>query len=228
RVASRGLRGQVPRRCDQGRPGKRPDRRGDLEGDAPGGLPRLRSTRRRGPVRLRDAVLLLGGDLRLRDARPVQEAGGDGARPGDARRRRMSAAAEPRPGPGRPSTGARERILAAGLDVLKSDAYAGLTVAKVAARAGANKALIAYHFGSKQGLVAAAGRALGEQITRAVTDAVGDADTIEGVVRGTLDGIWALMDQDARVARVYFDLSAVSVVAVQFRNEMHAERTRWR
>ncbi len=140
----------------------------------------------------------------------------------------MSAAAEPRPGPGRPSTGARERILAAGLDVLKSDAYAGLTVAKVAARAGANKALIAYHFGSKQGLVAAAGRALGEQITRAVTDAVGDADTIEGVVRGTLDGIWALMDQDARVARVYFDLSAVSVVEDQVRDVMHAERTRWR
>ena len=56
------------------------------------------------------------------------------------------------PGPGRPSSGARERLLEAGLEVLKSDGYAGLTIAKVAARAGQNKALISYHFGSKQGL----------------------------------------------------------------------------
>ena len=38
--------------------------------------------------------------------------------------------------PGGPSTGARERILAAGLEVLKAEGYAGLTIAKVAARAG--------------------------------------------------------------------------------------------
>jgi AcrR family transcriptional regulator len=112
--------------------------------------------------------------------------------------------------------------------VLKADAYAGLTVAKVAARAGENKALIAYHFGSKQGLVAAAGRMLGEQITVAVTDAVGEAVTLEDVVRGALDGVWRLMDQDERVARVYFDLSAVSVVEDEVREVMNAERTRWR
>jgi AcrR family transcriptional regulator len=140
----------------------------------------------------------------------------------------VSAAARAKPGPGRPSTGARERILEAGLEVLKADAYAGLTVGKVAARAGENKALIAYHFGSKQGLVAAAGRMLGEQITTAVTEAVGDAATIEGVVRGALDGIWRLMDSDVRVARVYFDLSAVSVVEDEVRDVMNAERARWR
>jgi AcrR family transcriptional regulator len=71
----------------------------------------------------------------------------------------------PRPGPGRPSSGARERILAAGLEVLKSDGYAGLTTAKVAARAGQNKALIGYHYGSKQGLVAAVAREVTEEIT---------------------------------------------------------------
>jgi AcrR family transcriptional regulator len=112
--------------------------------------------------------------------------------------------------------------------VLKADAYAGLTVAKVAARAGENKALIAYHFGSKQGLVAAAGRLLGEQITAAVTESVGEASTIEGVVRGALDGIWGLMDRDVRVARVYFDLSAVSVVEDEVRDVMNAERAQWR
>ncbi|MGH2925135.1 MAG: TetR/AcrR family transcriptional regulator [Solirubrobacterales bacterium] len=137
-------------------------------------------------------------------------------------------AAEARPRPGRPSTGARERILEAGLEVLKADAYAGLTVAKVAALAGENKALIAYHFGSKQGLVAAAGRTLGEEITEAVTESVGEASTIEGIVRGALDGIWGLMDRDVRVARVYFDLSAVSVVEDEVRDVMNAERSGWR
>jgi AcrR family transcriptional regulator len=112
--------------------------------------------------------------------------------------------------------------------VLKTDAYAGLTVAKVAACAGENKALIAYHFGSKQGLVAAAGRELGEQVTAAVTEGAGTASTIEGVVRGVLDGIWDLMDRDVRLARVYFDLSAVSVVEDEVREVMNAERARWR
>jgi AcrR family transcriptional regulator len=140
----------------------------------------------------------------------------------------MSAPAAAKPRPGRPSTGARERILEAGLEVLKADAYAGLTVAKVAARAGENKALIAYHFGSKQGLVAAAGRMLGVEITTAVTEAVGNASTVEGVVRGALDGIWGLMDRDVRLARVYFDLSAVSVVEDEVRDVMNAERGRWR
>ena len=92
------------------------------------------------PVRLRDPVRVhLGGDLRVRDAVAVEEAGRDGH--GAHWRRRPEAA--PRPGPGRPSTGARERILAAGLEVLKSEGYAGLTMAKVAARSGQNKALIA-------------------------------------------------------------------------------------
>ena len=58
---------------------------------------------------------------------------------------------------GRPSTGARERILEAAIEVLKADGYAGLTIAKVAAAAGESKALVAYHYGSKLGLVRRAG-----------------------------------------------------------------------
>ena len=58
-----------------------------------------------------------------------------------------------------------------------------------------------------------------------MTEAVGDANTIEGVVRGALDGIWDLMDRDVRVARVYFDLSAVSVVEDEVRDVMNAERS---
>ena len=137
----------------------------------------------------------------------------------------MSTAAVARPG--RPSTGARERILEAGTEVLKADGYAGLTIAKVAARAGENKALIAYHFGSKQGLIAAVGREVGEAITVEVLEEIGDARTVEAVLRGVLDGIWRIMDRDERIARLYFDLSAVSVVEDDVRSVMREVKGRW-
>ena len=131
-------------------------------------------------------------------------------------------------GPGRPSTGARERILAAGLEVLKADGYAGLTTAKVAARSGQNKALIAYHFGSKQGLVAAVAREVAESITDEVLSRVADSDSPEAVVRGVLDGLWRVMDRDERIARLYFDLAAVSVVEPDVRRVMLDMRALWR
>jgi AcrR family transcriptional regulator len=140
----------------------------------------------------------------------------------------LSDAATLRARPGRPSCGARDRLLDAGLEVMKADGYAGLTIAKVAARAGENKALIAYHFGSKQGLVAAVAAALGEQITSAVVEAVARRHTVEGIVRGALAGVWGLMDSDERLARLYFDLGGVSVVEEDVRKVMRAERSRWR
>jgi AcrR family transcriptional regulator len=125
--------------------------------------------------------------------------------------------AAPRPGPGRPSTGARERILEAGLEVLKSDGYAGLTTAKVAARSGQNKALIGYHFGSKDGLVKAVGREVGQDLTAEVVEGLGSPATVEELVKGVLDGLWRVMDRDERIARLYFDLAAVSVVEPEVR-----------
>jgi AcrR family transcriptional regulator len=130
--------------------------------------------------------------------------------------------------PGRPSTGARERILEAGLEVLKADGYAGLTTAKVAARSGQNKALIAYHFGSKQGLVAAVAGEVAESITEEVLSGVADADSAEAVVRGVLDGLWRVMDRDERIARLYFDLAVVSVVEPDVRRVMREMRSLWR
>ncbi len=89
----------------------------------------------------------------------------------------MSAAPAPaRVRPGRPSTGARERIRDGALDVLKRDGYAGLTTAKVAAASGQNKALIAYHFGSKQGLVAAVARQVSEVLIAEVLVEVGEPE----------------------------------------------------
>jgi TetR/AcrR family transcriptional repressor of bet genes len=138
------------------------------------------------------------------------------------------AAAEPARGPGRPPSGARERVLEAGLEVLKADGYAGLTTAKVAARSGQNKALIAYHFGSKQGLVAAVGRELAESITSEVIGGLERGGTVEDLVRGVMAGLWRVMDRDERLARLYFDLAAVSVVEPDVRAVMREMKDSWR
>ena len=129
---------------------------------------------------------------------------------------------------GRPSTGARERILDAAIEVLKADGYAGLTIAKVAARAGESKPLVAYHYGSKQGLVQAAGRSIAEMITAAVLDAVDGATTVEAVIRGVDAGVERVLDDDERIARLYFDLAAVSVVEPEVRRTIADANRQWR
>jgi AcrR family transcriptional regulator len=137
----------------------------------------------------------------------------------------MEAAAKPR---GRPSTGARERILEAAIEVLKSEGYAGLTIAKVAAAAGESKPLVAYHYGSKQGLVEASGRAVAELVTAEALDAVEGARTVEEVIRGVSDGIERLLDRDERLGRLYFDLAAVSVVEPEVRRTITEVNDGWR
>ena len=121
---------------------------------------------------------------------------------------------------GRPSSGARERILEGCLEVLKADGYAGLTTAKVAAASGESKALISYHFGSKHGLVAAAGQELGRSITAQILAGLEDARSTEEIVRGAVAATWDLLERDARLPRVYFDLNAVSVVEDEVRAVM--------
>lgn len=129
---------------------------------------------------------------------------------------------------GRPSTGARERILAAAVETLKREGYAGLTIAKVAARAGESKALIAYHFGSKHGLIAAAGRDVAEAITERVLGAIEGAHTVEQLVRRIAVCTEQIADEDPRILRVYFDLAAVSVVEPGVRRTIAAINARWR
>jgi TetR/AcrR family transcriptional regulator, transcriptional repressor of bet genes len=129
---------------------------------------------------------------------------------------------------GRPSTGARERILNAAIEVLKAEGYAGLTIAKVAARAGESKPLVAYHFGSKQGLVQASGRAVAELVTAEALASVEGATTVEEVIRGAAEGIERLLDRDERLARLYFDLAAVSVVDPEIRATITQVNDGWR
>jgi AcrR family transcriptional regulator len=128
---------------------------------------------------------------------------------------------------GRPSTGARERILDAAIEVLKADGYAGLTIAKVAARAGESKPLVVYHYGSKQGLVEASGRAVAELVTTEALDAVQSAKTVEEIIRGVADGLDRLLQQDERLARLYFDLAAVSVVEPEVRRTITEANEGW-
>jgi AcrR family transcriptional regulator len=123
-----------------------------------------------------------------------------------------SPATEARPRPGRPSSGARERILEGALEVLKRDGYAGLTTAKVAAASGESKALIAYHFGSKRGLVAAVAHEVSETIVAEVLEAIGEPSSAEELVRGLTAGVWRLVDRDPGLQRVYFDLASQSVI----------------
>jgi AcrR family transcriptional regulator len=122
--------------------------------------------------------------------------------------------------PGRPPSDAPDRILEAGLEVLKSDGYAGLTLAKVAAASGQNKALIAYYFGSKQGLVAAVARRVRELIVSEVLGGLGDPRGADDLVAGLVDGVWRLMDKDPGLQRVYFDLASHSVVEQEVRTIM--------
>ena len=129
---------------------------------------------------------------------------------------------------GRPSTGARERILEAAIEVLKADGYAGLTIAKVAARAGESKPLVTYHYGSKQGLVQAAGRTIAEMITDEVLAAIDGAETVGSVIRGVATGVERVLDRDERVARLYFDLAAVSVVDPEIRGTIAEVNEQWR
>ena len=140
----------------------------------------------------------------------------------------MEAAAIARAGPGRPSTGARERILEGCLEVLKESGYAGLTIAKVAAASGESKPLVSYHFGSKDGLIAAAGRELGEEITREVLDGLEGATTVKEIVSGAAGALWELIERDERLPRVYFDLNAVSVVDSDIRDVLREIKVAWR
>ncbi len=129
---------------------------------------------------------------------------------------------------GRPSTGARERILQAATEVLKAEGYAGLTFAKVAARSGESKALVAYHFGSKQGLVAEVGREIAELITGEVLEAISGAKSVKRVIGGTAAAVEELLERDVRLGRLYFDLAAVSVVDPEVRSTIAEVNDGWR
>lgn len=119
-------------------------------------------------------------------------------------------------------------MLEAGLETLLEEGYAGLTYARVAVRAGENKSLISYYFGSKQGLVGAVSELVGDRITAGVLQEIEGSETVGELAEGMVTGLWNVMDADQRIARLYFDLSAVSVVDDEIRRSLNQVKDRWR
>jgi AcrR family transcriptional regulator len=76
--------------------------------------------------------------------------------------------------------------------------------------------------------VSAAGRSIAEMITEEVLDAVDGASTVEQVIRGADEGVERVLDDDERVARLYFDLAAVSVVEPEVRRTIAEVNEQWR
>src|SRR2546423_3123199 len=65
-------------------------------------------------------------------------------------------------------------------------------------------------------------------ITQEVLGAVDGATTVEAVVRGVDAGVERVLDDDERVARLYFDLAAVSVVEPEVRRTIAEVNEQWR
>lgn len=133
-----------------------------------------------------------------------------------------------RPGPGRPSTGARERILEAAMTILKREGYTGLTTARVADLAGQNKALISYHFGGKQGLVAEVARGVAELITSRTRESIAGARDGSELAAAVVEAVFGIIDEDDGIQRVYFDLISHSVVDERVEGIMAEMKARFR
>ncbi len=75
--------------------------------------------------------------------------------------------------------------------------------------------------------MAAVGREVRDSITAEVLGGMGEPTTVEGVVRGLLDGLWRVIESDPRLTRLYFDLSVVSVVEPDVRAVMREMKVTW-
>lgn len=130
--------------------------------------------------------------------------------------------------PGRPASGASEKIVEATLEVLSRDGYSGLTTAKVAAESGQNKAMISYYFGSKAGLLNEVANQVAEAVVEEVLGAVGEPDSPEALLTGLVDGIVGLTARDPRLPQVYIDLASRSGVEDEPRRILSEMKERFR
>jgi AcrR family transcriptional regulator len=65
-------------------------------------------------------------------------------------------------------------------------------------------------------------------ITEEVLATVDGTTTVESVIRGAIAGVENVLDEDERVARLYFDLAAVSVVDPAIRGTITEVNENWR
>lgn len=69
---------------------------------------------------------------------------------------------------------------------------------------------------------------IGERITGEVLEVIRGTSRVEDLTEGLVRGLWNVMDEDPRVARLYFDLSAVSVIDDRVRGALREVKARWR
>ncbi|WP_229054582.1 TetR/AcrR family transcriptional regulator [Aeromicrobium sp. Leaf350] len=125
---------------------------------------------------------------------------------------------------GVPRAEREQQILAVASLAFGTDGFAATNLADVAAEAGISKPLIYNYFGSKEGLFAAcldeAGDLMAGEIERI---ARGDAVGIERGIR-TLDGMFAVLDEQRHLWRLLHDRTAPSTGAIADVVSHHTER----
>ena len=133
----------------------------------------------------------------------------------------MATIATERPGPGRPSSGARERILAGCLEVLKSDGYAGLTHRQGGGRLGRIEGADRLPLRLEERPRGRGGqRARADDHRRRSSSASRARARSRRSSAGRSPAPGQLLERDERLPRVYFDLNAVSVVEDSVRDVM--------
>lgn len=125
---------------------------------------------------------------------------------------------------GVPRAEREQQILTVASMAFGADGFAATNISEVARDAGISKPLVYNYFGSKEGLYAAcldeAGALVGDEIERI---ARGDAVGIERGIR-TLEGMFALLDDQRHLWRLLHDRTAPATGAVADIVRQHTER----
>ena len=236
RVAPRRLRGEVPRRRDQGRPGEREDRRGDAEGEPAGRAARVRAAvgrRSRTTSRRPSTTRPRSSSTRRSRCRRSSRRWASTRRcsasraPRERSRRRRGRQAR-RPGPaldGRPRADPRGR-----LEILKAEGYAGLDDRQGRRPRGREQGAGLLPLRLQAGPDRRGGpRARRRRSPRTSSTALEGATTVEEIVAALgRRRLGACSSATSGSPRVYFDLNAVSVVEDEVREVMREVKARWR
>ena len=125
---------------------------------------------------------------------------------------------------GVPRAEREQQILAVASMAFGANGFAATNISEVARDAGISKPLVYNYFGSKEGLYAAcldeAGALVGDEIERI---ARGDAVGIERGIR-TLDGMFALLDDQRHLWRLLHDRTAPATGAIAAVVNQHTHR----
>jgi len=97
---------------------------------------------------------------------------------------------------------ARQKLLAAGIDLFTTRGYSATSVREIVERAGLTKPALYYHFGSKDGIYLA----ILQEIERTFAATLADVDTLHGTLREKVERLFLML----------FDLFEQNLSAVRF------------